>query len=318
MSRNDIHVLNTEEETAQAIEQDTGYHYINGEKVQGSMKDGVFTPAPTERPDDSTTSLPPPPPVDFVQNPFNEMNPLNIPEPEQEEDTILDRMRRKLGTVGRKIEEAQPLTEQAQAQATNAAEVVANGLHGLLGLLFAFMGPEYKVLNPGAEKWQKVTAPLMRIAARHNAVVAKVSPDVVDMGQAFRAASDIVTEIADGVAQIRWMKRNGYEMVPAGMPVESGHENGANREAGVPGSQYNTVSGSRRGAPETNDSMPANGGANFTDSRPEPLTVRTGLGTVGDFSSKPLSENDRRNHDALLALTRRDIQSRRRRAGFLS
>jgi hypothetical protein len=278
------------------------------------------------------TDTPPPFAQDFTNNPFDESSPIDVT---PKEPTGMDKARARLKIVHEKIKSSSvPLDSGKLKLAEDGSEIASNVINGLLGVLMSLLGEEYTILTPSKEKTYAVVYPVSRIVMRHSKLAGEISPDYVDASQALKAAADIVREMSSGIRRIRWMKRNGYEF--AGFEPERPEQGAANGPSPAstvptaePGWQYQPTAAEQLnelggvayqpGATYAQEgySGRATNGRNDPAAVPNGVPVSSPLGTVVNLGDGHLSPDDRRKHDALVELTRRDIQSRRRRAGFL-
>ena len=275
-------------------------------------------------------TTPPPYAQDFTDNPFDKSEPLDVSE---KEPTFMARARARLKITHDTIKShSSPLNDSKIKLAEDGSEIAANIINGGLGILMTLLGEEYTVITPTKERLYAVVYPVSRIVMRHSKIAGEISPDYIDASQALKAAADIVREMSSGIRHIRWMKRNGYEF--AGFepePTVPGTTSGASQPAPEPRARYrytepeplNELGGTEYQPGVTYPPEVAGGGT--VDGRTDGTSgsgspngpVSTALGTVNIAPLDHLNPDERRKHDALLELTRRDVQSRRRRAGFL-
>lgn len=204
---------------------------------------------------------------------------------EDEQASILKRIYEKLGlNVKAAIHQpSPPMTQEKDHFVHTVGQLGAQMVSALMGWVFSIPGWEYSVLAPHAEEAQRIIEPLLRIYARHSKVVGNITPDMNDIIESLTALS-------------------GYALVSTQMLAMIKEDKARNN------GQVTTQSQVR---------------PSFTTTRPDDIRRNTSNGYQPVEDSAPadtqftrdLTDDERRNYEALLVLTERDYQYRARRSG---
>ena len=153
-------------------------------------------------------------------------------------------------------------------------------------------GVEYGVLAPTEEEAEKIVRPIMNIVGRHSKIIGQISPDAVDIGNCFKAISDYANHSMEMLAMIREDKQFGRQ--------------GTAREYATERQARNYQQGVRSGV-TSNDSR--NGYS--------PISEQDTTDDGDVLYRANLTDDERRNYEALQQLGKKDLEHRLRQAGRL-
>lgn len=290
----------------------------------------------------------PAPPVaqDFTSNPFGQSQVVDVPEvpirnisdvpTPEEEDSFFAKMRDKLGLKGG-FKHFEEMTSDKLKLVDDGSQLAATVVSAVLGLMFTLAGDEYELLAPTEAEALKIIRPFVKIYARHSTLVSEISPDYIDASAGIAGIAIYASRVVKSIREIKEMKARGYvyqkpsRTAPAAPEPTQGPDTSTSGDDEPPSERYSYGGEQRTGrgyiignpgyaadpgqvevsmqddgridirgfAPYANGSD-----ANVPGSRP-----------AATFAPQYTDEQQRRQHEALLNLTRRDVQHRLRRAG---
>lgn len=97
----------------------------------------------------------------------------------------------------------QEMTPEKEKFVHDSSQLVARGVSVVLTWVFMLLGVEYGVLAPTENESDAIVRPLMNVWARHSKVVAQISPDYVDIGNAIKGLSDYTANMLVTLQAIR-------------------------------------------------------------------------------------------------------------------